>query len=99
MADNTRRNWYIAFGAILTTIGTFLVTTDPIFHYANMFSSKVEIDTTKVVSHISRDLLDSLTTPDPEIWTLPRISKEVKHLKNENIKHDSLIHKVILGDQ
>jgi len=96
MADNTRRNWYIAFGAILTAIGTFLVTTDPIFHYADLFKND-ELDTTKVVKNMSQEDIDSLAQsiePRPNLRMLSRkvqwhdfvidsLKKEVKEIKGE----------------
>lgn len=83
MAEKSRRAWYIGFGAILTAIGTFLVTTDPIFHYADLLKSDT-LDTTKVIN-ISPTSKDSILILGTE--NLPmgqkQMEREIKRLKAE----------------
>lgn len=83
MGEKSRRAWYIGFGAILTAIGTFLVTTDPIFHYADLLKSDT-LDTTKVIN-ISPTSKDSILILGTE--NLPmgqkQMEREIKRLKAE----------------
>ena len=100
MGDNTRRNWYIAFGAVLTAIGTFLITTDPIFHYGEMFK-KDPIDTTKIVTSIPNLSIDSLATMSNDELppTIRQLHRKQKLIEQKVVEHDTLIHKRILGDK
>lgn len=94
MAKITKKGaWYTAFAVVLGAIGTFLVSTEPIFHYSQMFE-RTPIDTTQVVKNIDPINLDSFPNfSTPKIKTLSQISKEVDENKKKNVQQDSLLKK------
>jgi hypothetical protein len=92
MAEKSRKGWYIGFGAILTALGTFLVTTDPIFHYGDLLKDRA-LDSTEVIKNISNENFDSLRFSVPKVRTLSQIDREVQENKRKNSEQDSLIKK------
>jgi len=100
MALKTTTRWYIAFATILTAIGTFIATTDPVFHYHDIFG-KDQIDTTKLVKTVPKLTLDSLANTNNTglPLTLRQMDKKIRTHEKKIVEHDTLIHKTILGDQ
>lgn len=100
MSIKLSTKWYIAFASVLTAIGTFLVTTDPVFHYGEMFKSS-PIDTTKIVTSVPTLDIDSLArvSNDELPPTIRQLSRKQKVIEQKVIEHDTLIHKRILGDK
>jgi len=93
--------WYTGIAVILGAIGTFLVTTEPIFHYSEMFE-RTQIDTTKVanVKNLEQADIDSLIGgPTPRVKTFTQITKELEAVKkdiNDTLKplvkkHDEIL--------
>jgi len=86
MAIKLSTKWYIAFATVLTAIGTFLVTTDPVFHYGDMFKSD-HIDTTKIVSMSTTesDSIHSILTDKNEDLPMGKtqMEREIRRLKSE----------------
>ena len=85
--------------SFLTAIGTFLVTTDPIFHYGKLFE-RAPIDSTKIGKTIPKAELDSLTTftTDALSPTIRQLDRKQRLLEKKIIEHDTIIYKRILGE-
>ena len=84
MAEKSRKAWYISFGAILTALGTFLVTTDTVFHYADFFKSN-PVDTTNVVTNLTSSDKDSILNLGNQDLPMgqKQMEREIKKLKAE----------------
>ena len=91
MASNAKKGWYIGFAVVLGSIGTFIATTDTVFHYKEIFSLK-DIDTTKIVRNLKPSDIDSIATSfGPQKITMSQVKRILERLQYKDVCIDSLM--------
>ena len=91
MAGKSKKSWYIGFAVVLGALGTFIATTNDVFHYKDIFSLE-NIDTTKIVRNLMPSDIDSIATSfGPEKLTMSQIKRILARLEYRDVCIDSLM--------